>query len=104
MGSHEINQFLCFLARKKKVAAYTQNQALNAIFFLYHFVLDMEIEIGDNLFAQRKRNIFQRYSPNKKPTLCLPKKLKGANSVTCPVKFKKNWGNTSPLLSLNEVR
>lgn len=47
MGSHEINQFLNFLACEKKVAASTQNQALNAILFLYRCVLDMEIEIGD---------------------------------------------------------
>ncbi len=54
MGSHEINQFLSFLACEKKVAASTQNQALNAILFLYRCVLDMEIEIGDKFVRAKK--------------------------------------------------
>lgn len=31
MGANEINKYLCYLAVKCKVAASTQNQALNAI-------------------------------------------------------------------------
>lgn len=54
MGSQEINQFLSFLACEKKVAASTQNQALNAILFLYRYVLDMEIEIGDKFVRAKK--------------------------------------------------
>lgn len=45
MGSKEISAFLSYLARNRKVAAGTQNQALNALVFLYKQVL--EIDIGD---------------------------------------------------------
>ena len=39
LGSAEVEQFLTHLAVEWKVAASTQNQALNAIGFLYHEVL-----------------------------------------------------------------
>jgi integron integrase len=45
MGSKEISAFLTYLARDRKVSASTQNQALNALVFLYKQVL--EIDIGD---------------------------------------------------------
>jgi len=44
MGIKEINQFLTHLAVNKKVSASTQNQALNAIMFLYKEVLNKKIE------------------------------------------------------------
>lgn len=62
MGSNEINNFLSYLACEKHVAASTQNQALNAILFLYHNVLDMEIEIGEKFVRQSDRNIFLWFS------------------------------------------
>ena len=55
MGSNEINNFLSYLASEKHVASSTQNQALNAILFLYRNVLDMEIEIGEK-FVRAKRS------------------------------------------------
>jgi hypothetical protein len=45
MDGEEINQFLTFLAVQRNVSPATQNQALNAIMFLYKSVL--EIELGD---------------------------------------------------------
>ncbi len=39
MGAIEISQFLSFLAQNRRVAASTQNQALNALVFLYKEVL-----------------------------------------------------------------
>lgn len=39
MGEAEISQFISYLARDRNVAASTQNQALNAIVFLYKHVL-----------------------------------------------------------------
>jgi site-specific recombinase XerD len=45
MGEMEISQYLSHLANEQKVAASTQNQALNAIVFLYKHVL--KIELGD---------------------------------------------------------
>ena len=39
----DVKGFLSFLAVDKKVAAATQNQALNAIVFLYRAVLNLEL-------------------------------------------------------------
>jgi len=44
MGKAEIEAFLIHLAVKEKVAASTQNQALNALLFLYRHVLDIPID------------------------------------------------------------
>jgi hypothetical protein len=41
MGTEEIVQFLSHLASRRRVSASTQNQALNAIVFLYRHVLDL---------------------------------------------------------------
>ena len=45
MGEKEIASFISHLATGRKVAASTQNQALNAIVYLYKHVL--RVEIGD---------------------------------------------------------
>ena len=45
MGEKEISQYLSYLASDQRVASSTQNQALNAIVFLYKHVL--RIELGD---------------------------------------------------------
>jgi len=43
MGKREIESFLTYLVVERNVAASTQNQALNAIEFLYRDVLDMSV-------------------------------------------------------------
>jgi integron integrase len=43
MGEHEIEAFLTALAVEQKVAASTQNQALNALLFLYRKVLSVDV-------------------------------------------------------------
>ncbi len=45
MGKFEIERFLSHLAINRDVAASTQNQAFNAIMFLYKKVLDMPMEL-----------------------------------------------------------
>ena len=45
MGEKEVSQFISHLATDKNVAASTQNQALNAIVFLYKQVLN--VDLGD---------------------------------------------------------
>ncbi len=40
MGDAEVNQFLSYLAEQRNVASATQNQALNALVFVYRHVLD----------------------------------------------------------------
>ena len=51
MGKKEIERFLTHLAINKNVAAATQNQAFNAILFLYKHVLDMPL--GDKIDSVR---------------------------------------------------
>ena len=43
MGEKEISEYISFLAVKRNVAASTQNQALNAIVFLYKQVLKRKL-------------------------------------------------------------
>jgi integron integrase len=44
MGEEQIGMFLTHLANERKVSASTQNQALNALVFLYNKVLKMSLE------------------------------------------------------------
>lgn len=53
MGEREIGEFLTHLAVNRNVAANTQNQALNAIVFLYKEVLKKEVGLISN--AQRAK-------------------------------------------------
>jgi site-specific recombinase XerD len=55
MGKSEIEAFLSHLATHLKVAASTQRQALNAIVFLYHRVLDTPI--GDNIAPVKAKKL-----------------------------------------------
>ncbi len=43
MGQKEVEAFLSYLAVERKVAASTQNQAFNAILFLYEKVLELDV-------------------------------------------------------------
>ncbi|MCX5839294.1 MAG: integron integrase [Deltaproteobacteria bacterium] len=61
MGAQEISRFLSHLATERNVAASTQNQALNAILFLYRQVLQKEI--GDLGPTERARK------PERLPTV-----------------------------------
>lgn len=57
MGAAEIREFLTWLAADRMVSASTQNQALNALVFLYRVVLEMDFEPGalEVLRAKRKQ-------------------------------------------------
>jgi integron integrase len=58
MGKPEIEHFLSHLAVNRKVAASTQNQALNAILFLYKHVLDMPLNDHiDAIRSQKQKNL-----------------------------------------------
>ena len=54
MGKFEIEAFLSHLASDRKVAASTQNQAFNALLFLYHRVLNISLE-GEQINALRAK-------------------------------------------------
>jgi integron integrase len=54
MGAAEVRQFLSWLAVRRNVAAATQNQALNALVFLYEKVLQQPLgNIGEAVRAKR---------------------------------------------------
>jgi integron integrase len=54
LGAEEVTAFLNYLARDRDVAAATQNQALNALVFLYGEVLHQELgAIGEMVRARR---------------------------------------------------
>jgi len=61
MGSREIEAFLTHLAVNKHVAASTQNQAFNALLFLYREVL--KIQLDDSINAVRAK------TPKRLPTI-----------------------------------
>jgi integron integrase len=54
MGEREVGKFLTFLAVERNVAASTQNQALNALVFMYRHVLERPLdEISGAVRAKR---------------------------------------------------
>ena len=57
MGRDEIEAFLSDLAVNQQVAAVTQNQALNAILFLYQKVLDIKVTGINAIRASAPRNL-----------------------------------------------
>ena len=68
MGSLQVQEFLNHLAMDRKVSSATQNQALNALVFMYRHVLNQPFEKMDGLiYAKRKRNI---------PTVLTPTEIK----------------------------
>ena len=54
MGKLEVEAFLTHLAVKRKVSAGTQNQALNAILFLYRQVLTIELPWLEDVTRAKK--------------------------------------------------
>ncbi|MEW5818160.1 MAG: integron integrase [Spirochaetota bacterium] len=57
MRAPEIQSFLNWLAVDQRVSASTQNQALNALVFLYKQVLDIEIGFIDAIRARRPKRL-----------------------------------------------
>ena len=58
MGETEIVMFLTYLAAERKVSASTQNQALNALVFLYKKVYERELgEFANMHWAKREKHL-----------------------------------------------
>jgi integron integrase len=58
LSSNDVKEFLTFLDIKRKVSASTQNQAFNALLFLYRHVIKKDFEnLKDTPRAKRKRYI-----------------------------------------------
>ncbi len=61
MGAPDIERFLTHLAVNRHVAASTQNQALNALVFLYKQVMEIEraliwrTDLGSGSVSKRRR-------------------------------------------------
>jgi hypothetical protein len=54
MGAAEVTAFLTALAVRDRVAASTQNQALNALLFLYREILGVELPWLDGLVRAKR--------------------------------------------------
>lgn len=79
LGPRDVELFLTHLARDRNVAPSTQNQALQAILFLYHRVLKIEINGVDALRAKPNR-----YLPtvlSREETLALFEQLQGRDKL-----------------------
>jgi len=57
MGGAEVQEYLTHLAVRERVSASTQNQALNALLFLYGQVLDIELPRLDAIRARRGQRL-----------------------------------------------
>lgn len=58
MGGHEVADFLTYLAVKEDVAVATQNQALNALVFLYREILEKDIsELPEVIRPQKPKRL-----------------------------------------------
>ena len=56
-GKEEIEKFLTYLAVERKVSASTQNQAFNALIFLYKYVIPKELGEINAMRAQRSKRL-----------------------------------------------
>ncbi len=57
MGSTEVNAFLSHLAVNEQVSASTQNQALEALLFLYRNLLEQELELDGVVRARTRQRL-----------------------------------------------
>ncbi len=86
MGGEEIKSFINYLADKKHVSGSTQNQALNAILFLYKDILKKEIGwISEIRFAQRKKHLPVVISKNEVSLIL--KNLEGISAIVGKLLF-----------------
>jgi hypothetical protein len=73
MGEPDVGQFLKHLALNKRVAASTQNQALNALLFLYSNVLKNRLANCPTSFGQRGQSDCLLYLDKMKLSDSLPR-------------------------------
>lgn len=63
-GSGEVTAFLSWLATQRRVSASTQNQAMNALVFLYGQVLGIELGDIDAVRAKRSKRLPTVFTPD----------------------------------------
>lgn len=66
LGEAEISRFLSDLALAGRVSASTQNQAMNALMFLYHQVLGREVAALEGIVGPRGLDDFRLSSPRER--------------------------------------
>jgi integron integrase len=79
MGAAEVEQFLTHLAVQGHVSASTQNQALNALVFLYQQVLEMDLGRFDAVRARRGKRLPVVLSPEE--VAAVLSRIQGAEGV-----------------------
>ncbi len=86
MGPAEVNEYLSYLATDRNVAASTQNQALNAIVFLYKQVLGIELgDIGKVVRAKRPARLPEVLTVEEVAMLLL--RLKGTHRLMAELMY-----------------
>ena len=117
MGASEISRFLSYLATEKHAAASTQNQALNALVFLYKKVLQKEVgELGPAERAKKPERLPTVMSRGESgmpscpcigPTIGMPPGRPGFISVlTSIAAFPKNlphWNGWRPCARISRT-
>ena len=83
MGAPEIAAYLSHLAVTKRVSASTQNQALNAINFLYKNVLDRDMGILQGVVQAKRPQRLPVIPPVEVPAAMLPC-ISSATAPTVP--------------------
>ena len=73
LGAEEVRQFMSHLALDRHVAASTQNQAFNALIFLYHEVL--QVQLGEIVGAVRAKK------PKRLPVVLTPEEVQAVLSL-----------------------
>ena len=63
LSTDDIRSFLSYLAVERKIAASTQNQALNAVLFLFRHGLGKQVKDLDAVRARKKRRLPVVFSP-----------------------------------------
>ena len=86
MGGAELEAFLTHLAVVDKVAASTQNQALNAVLFLYRYVLKQPLETKINAVrAKRPRYLPTVLTPSE--VIAVIRQLSGVHNLLVKVLY-----------------
>ncbi|GBD90757.1 site-specific tyrosine recombinase XerD [bacterium BMS3Abin04] len=86
LSETHIRQYLSHLAIKQKVAASTQNQAFNALIYLYKHVLKIELgELDDIERAKRRRKIPVVFSPAEAKNVL--SNMSGINKLTASLLY-----------------
>jgi integron integrase len=85
LGTEDVTEYLTWLATRRKVAANTQNQALNALLFLYRDVL--RIEIGNLNAVRAKRSTYIPTVLDQSEVRELLPHLSGTDRLACELMY-----------------